>query len=206
MKRRAGTMFLQTATVIVAVSMATLGAQAPDTSTGVKTDEAKALPIRYEATAVRPVPPTRPVNIMLSRWSTDAERQVVAKAFKSDENEKQIADTLGKMAVVGSFRTVTGRANPIHFAKMVTATDGTKHLILATSEPVAYWAGNNPPGDMPRAAYTLIEIHFDKDGTGTGRVSYGGDVSVSGPANVPTIEHYTSEQADLIGVKRLGTA
>jgi hypothetical protein len=161
-----------------------------------------AQPIEFIGTVVRPTFPTRPFELTLERWSTDAERQRVLAAFKQGENPTAVAEALKGLEPIGSFRTISGLGNEIRYAEQVTAPDGTRKLLLATDRQINYWEGANAPKPVTEA-YTFIEVRFD-EGEGQGRASHGDhDVVVDPATNKLTIENFDELQPQLLGVTQI---
>lgn len=158
--------------------------------------------VRYSGTVVRSMPNTRPFELRLNRWSTEADRNAVVGAFKAADNPAAFSDALEDMPVIGGFRTVSGQANPIRYAEQVTLADGTRKLIILSDRQVDYWQGGNAPNAV-MDGYTLMEIHFIDD-TGEGVVSHGPTkVVVDDQTNTLAIADFDAKPAQLIGVAQL---
>lgn len=164
-------------------------------------DDAKA--IRFTAVAVRPSPPTEPVEIRLSRWSTDTEREQMVDAYDAAKTPAAFATALRALPVVGSIRSRSGRGEAIRFAQKVAGPDKTDRLILVTDQPVAYWQPHTTP-NMTHPSYTLIEVHLAPDASGEGWVSYGqGDLKVDDATHALRIANTMGKAPQLLDVKRL---
>lgn len=158
--------------------------------------------VRYSGTVVRSMPNTRPFELRLDRWSTEADRNAVVGAFKSAETPAAFAKALSDMPIIGGFRTISGQANPIRYAEEVTTADGTRALIVLSDRQVDYWDGGNAP-DVVKGGYTLMEIRFDDDG-GEGVVSHGPTKVVVDPeTDTLSIADFEAKPVQLIGVARL---
>lgn len=183
---------------VLAASAAVAQTPAEQTTVATNPDEI----VRYSGTVVRSMPNTRPFELRLDRWSTEADRNAVVGAFKTAETPAAFAKALAEMPIIGGFRTVSGQANPIRYAEEVTTTDGTRALIVLSDRHVDYWDGGSAP-DVVKEGYTLMEIRFEDDG-GQGVVSHGPTkVVVDEQTDTLSIADFEAKPAQLIGVARL---
>ena len=165
-------------------------------------DEAT-VPVMYTAAAVRDSNRSRPVQIMIERWSTDAEEKKVASAFTSDAEPAELARSFREMEAVGSFRTISGDANPIRYARKYADADGTNRLVLVTDNHIQFWEGASAssPG-KPIDGYTVVEIRLEDEGEGEGKYSHDSAKADMASGRV-MIEDYDEKPIGLIGVREM---
>jgi hypothetical protein len=141
------------------------------------------------------------VRIVLERWSNDAEQNKVAAAFASDATPQELAKQFGEMEAIGSFRTISGQANPIRYAREYTDDAGTRHLVLLSDQQVAFWKGASAAGSLD-GAYTLIEVRFGGDVEGEGKFTHEAGAADAAGGRI-RIEDYDDKVLGLIGVQKV---
>jgi hypothetical protein len=78
---------------------------------------------------------TAQVQILINRWSTDEERQMVLNAT-TDKDKRSVAEALASLDPVGYFREISKRGYDLRYAR--TTTEGDKSVvILATDRPIS---------------------------------------------------------------------
>lgn len=78
---------------------------------------------------------TAQVQIVINRWSTDEERQMVLNAT-TDKDEPSMAEALASLDSVGYFREISKRGYDLRYER--TTTEGDKSVvILATDRPIS---------------------------------------------------------------------
>lgn len=112
---------------------------------------------------------TSPVDITISRWSTDADRDRLLAILKS-QGQDGLLSALQKMPVVGYMTTPGSLRYDLHFARQRPNPDGGRMISLATDRYIGSWEAANRPRtiDYP---FTLIQLEVDKDGRGVGKAS-----------------------------------
>lgn len=120
-----------------------------------------------------PNPPESTVDparftVTINRWSTDAERDQIAKVVA--EGPAKVLDALRDVGAVGYLRWPGGLEYTLRYARRVTRSDGTTDVVLIADRPLWVWwnAGVTATWDHP---YTVVQIRVDKEGKGEGRIS-----------------------------------
>jgi len=141
-----------------------------------------------------------PVEIVVERWSTDAERDRLLKALVEKGPDK-LLDTLQGLPRVGYIRTPNSIGYDLHFARKHPGADGGEEISLATDRYITFWEAANRPRtiDYP---FTLIELHIGPDGTGEGKMSLATKVEYDKKNNTIVLENYKSQPALLNNVRR----
>ena len=106
------------------------------------------LPERFSAFAISLGGPRQPsgtatVDIVINRWSTDAERERLLEALK--KNQDALLDTLRDLPPVGSIRTPGNLAYDLHYANQGTGEEGERRIFLATDRPIGFWEASRRP-------------------------------------------------------------
>lgn len=158
--------------------------------------------VRYTGSVVRSMPNTRPFELRVNQWSSEGDREAVARLFQELDDPATVAEALSKMPVIGGFRTIDGRANPIRYAEEVTAADGTRKLLILSDRRVDYWEGDNAPSAVAEG-YTLMEIRFNGE-NGEGIATHGAeDIVVDEATSSLGISDFDEQPSELIGVTRV---
>ena len=160
--------------------------------------------IRFMGVAVRPTPPTEPVEISLSRWSTDADRAQVAAAFSHAKTPAAFNRQVRTLPVIGSIRTLSGTGDTIYFAQRVHQPNAMDRLILVT-DPLYYWTPESTP-NLVQPNYSVVQIELTPAGTGKGWVSYDGQhVTLDEKSQTLVMSDLSGQQPQLLDVKPLTT-
>jgi hypothetical protein len=162
-------------------------------------------PLRLRAYAVQTgqVPGDRAsvVDLTITRWSTDDERQDLIKIFRMNGSDA-LFDALQDADSVGSLRTPDSAAWDLHYAIQIPLEGGGRRIILATDRPIGFWEvyENSRSVSYP---FTLIEIRLDDDGRGEGRMSVATRVELSPDGKQIQLEDYSAQPVLLRNVRRV---
>jgi hypothetical protein len=159
---------------------------------------------RYTALAVNmgsPVPwKDLTVEMVVNRWSTDAERdRLMAVAF--EKGPEKLLDTLQDMPRVGYIKTPDSIGYDLHFARKYRGEDGGERVILATDRYIPFWEAVNRPRtiDYP---FTVIELRLGPDGVGEGKMSLFTKIIPDKKTNTIVLEDYGTQPVRLLNVRK----
>jgi hypothetical protein len=139
-----------------------------------------------------------PVDLVIERWTTDAERDNLMTVFKEKGPEKLLS-VLRDMPRVGTISTPGSLSYDLHYARQLPGDEGGRRIILATDRPIGFWEA----ADRPRSIeypFMLIELHVDKDGRGEGKLSVATKLTLND--NVLIIEDYADRPVMLNEVRK----
>jgi hypothetical protein len=139
------------------------------------------------------------VDISISRWSTDAERDKLVTTFREKGPEK-LLDTLQDIDRVGYIRLPNTLGYDLRFARDVPLPEGGRRLIIATDRPIGFREARDNPRTMDYP-FTLIEIRLRPDGTGEGKMAVATKISLNKKDNTVELENYSSEPVRLQNVR-----
>jgi hypothetical protein len=148
------------------------------------------------------------VEIVIDRWSTEAEREALIKTFVEKGPDKLLS-ALQKNKKVGYIRYPASMAKywgmsalgyDLRFARQVPGEDGGRRIILATDRYIGYAEAVNRPRtiDYP---FTLIEIRLNKENEGEGKMSIATKIKLNEKEKVVELENYSSEPVRLQNLK-----
>jgi hypothetical protein len=159
---------------------------------------------RFSATAVNIEAPrgavATPVDILISRWSSDAERdRLLNTMMESDPN--QLLEVLQKMPRVGSIRTPDSIGYDLHFARHTPGADGAERVVIMTDRPIGFWEARNQPRkiDYP---FTVIELRIGSNGRGEGKMSVGTKITADQQDRTIVLENWAAQPVMLNDVRR----
>lgn len=143
---------------------------------------------------------TATVDIDIKRWTSDQERDRLMAIFKEQGPDKLLS-ALRDTPPVGTIRTPDSLAYDLHFARSVPGEDGGRRIVIATDRPIGFWEARSGARTLDYP-FTLIEMHLDKDGHGTGKLSIATKLTLED--NVLTIENYANQPVMLTDVHKRG--
>lgn len=159
---------------------------------------------RFVATAVNIATPGPAaagyVDIVVERWSTDAERDRLLEVLAKGGQEKLLSELQG-LPRVGYFRTPNSVGYDLKFARKEKLAEGGEQIVIATDRYISFWEARNRPRtiDYP---FTLIEIRLDPDGVGEGRMSLATRITYYESTKRIALENYASQPVMLTKVRR----
>jgi hypothetical protein len=160
---------------------------------------------RLEANAVNlsnigPADPHR-VDIVIERWSSEHERDDLIGTLR-EKGPDALLRQLQKLPRVGFIQRVGGRhvGWDLHFARERKLEDGGRQIIIATDRPIGFREAATRPRSIDYA-FTLIDIRFDGDGKGVGKLAVASKVYVDEKTGNIEIENFSSEPVRLTDVR-----
>lgn len=138
------------------------------------------------------------VLIHVDRWSTAAERDLLAKTLLSKGPDALLA-ALVKIKPVGTIRTPDSLAYDLHYAYQQPAEEGGRRIVLATDRPMSFWEASNRPRtvDYP---FTVIQMQMNREGVGKGTLSYATKIRVV-DENTIELENFATSPVMLTEIK-----
>jgi hypothetical protein len=140
------------------------------------------------------------VEIVVERWSTDADRDRLMTALVEKGPEK-LLDTLQKLPRAGYIRTPNSIGYDLHFARKGPLDEGGERIVIATDRYISFWEARNRPRriDYP---FTLIEMRINRDGVGEGKMSLATKITFDKDKKQLELEDYGTQPVLLQTVKR----
>jgi hypothetical protein len=159
-------------------------------------------PEKYNATAINmgsgPAMAGR-VLVSVDRWTTAKERENLLRVF-AEKGPDKLLDALQDQKSTGTIRLPNTLAWDLRYAYATPLPEGGRRVVLVTDRPISMReAVNNPrTTDYP---YTLIEIRFDKNGEGVGKMSVATKISLSKDKQTMELENFGIEPVRLTKVR-----
>ena len=136
------------------------------------------------------------VQIHITRWSTDADRTRLLTVLR-ESGSPALLKELQKMPRVGTIRTPNSIGYDLHYALQTGVGDG-RRIVISTDRPIDQWEAtdHNRSLDYP---FTIIQMQLDRNGKGTGTMSYATKVQAND--DVILIEDYASTPFRLTNIE-----
>jgi hypothetical protein len=145
------------------------------------------------------------IQIMINKWSSPAQRKLLIDTFL-EKKQDGLEDALQKQPEMGRFN-FPGYMGPdpnntmrlgtdIRYARSETLPDGGRKIVIITPRVIGFAEARNQPRtvDYP---FSLFEMHFDKDGKGTGKLAYATQIQFDKKKNAIGLEYWSSEPVRL---------
>jgi hypothetical protein len=166
--------------------------------------QTRGTPERFTALAVNMGTPgptgAATVEIAVTRWSTDAERDRLLTILMEQGPEK-LLDALQHLPRVGYIRTPNSIGYDLHFARRTPLPDGGERVVLATDRYISFWEAANQPRSIDYP-FTVIELHVNANGEGEGKMSLATKIIADKEAKQIVLENYASQPVLLQAVRR----
>ncbi len=129
------------------------------------------------------------VEIVINRWSTDGEREVLKAVLKAAGNEAMVQE-MQKLPQVGYIRTPETMGDALMFARETTLPDGSRQVVVATNRPISV-AGSLAPGAAQKYDLSVIEMRWKKgDSKGEGKMTIAAKASIDSKTGNVQIQNY----------------
>ena len=120
---------------------------------------------------------TETIDFTIQRWSTDAEREQLLSIVREEKNSykanQKLLTALQKMPKVGYIRTRSSLGWDLRYARQGELEEGGRRIVLATDRPVGFVEARNSTRSMDYPFTKIIEMQFDKEDKGVGKISMG---------------------------------
>jgi hypothetical protein len=140
------------------------------------------------------------VELVVERWSTDAERDRLLTAL-AEKGPEKLLDTLQKLPRAGYIRTPNSIGYDLHYARKEPMDEGGERIVIATDRYISFWEARNRPRtiDYP---FTVVEMRINRDGVGEGKMSIATKITLSPNKKQIELENYGTQPVLLQNVKR----
>ena len=136
------------------------------------------------------------VQIGISRWSTDAEREALLTTLK-EKGSGGLLDALTKQPESGFIKMPNTLGWTLFYTRQYQLPDGSRRVVMATNRKLTF-------GEVSRQTrsaeydFTLVEIHFPKDGgKGEGKLAAAAKVTFNKETQQIEIENYGTMPVEL---------
>jgi len=144
------------------------------------------------AVNLNPGPTTATVQIRITRWSTDKERETLLDILRGEGSvnrvNQRLVRALRRMPRAGFIRTPGTLAWHLRYAQQQPLEEGGRQIVIATDRPIGFWEARNRPRtiDYP---FTLLELRLDANNRGEGRMLVNTRIRIDRRNNL-VLEHF----------------
>ena len=142
------------------------------------------------------------VEIVVQRWSSDAERDRLFNAL-AEKGPEKLLDTLQKLPRAGYIRTPNSIGYDLHFARKAPLDEGGERIVIATDRYISFWEARNQPRSIDYP-FTVIEMRINRDGVGEGKMSLATKITLDKDKKMLELENYGTQPVLLQNIKREG--
>jgi len=149
------------------------------------------------------------IQIDINKWSPPGQRDQLITTFM-EKKQDGLLSALQKLPENGRWRfpgymgpdpdNIYRLGTPLRYTANQPLDDGGRRIVIMTDRIIGFREAVNQPRaiDYP---FTLMEMHFDKDGKGEGRMSWFTQINFDKKKQVIEIENYSSEPVRLNNLK-----
>jgi hypothetical protein len=163
---------------------------------------------RFTATAVAAsragVPPVAiKIEILIDRWSTDAERDRLIETLKIKGSNRLLA-LIRSFPSIGHISTSTSSGTSLRFAHAKPTDDGGRQIIIATERPMSLSDQRTRLRRTADHPFSLVDIRIERSGSGVGKLAYAAELVYNRKTGAIEIENYATEPVRLTDVRSAG--
>lgn len=114
------------------------------------------------------------VDVHIDKWSPDGDREALLKVFM-DKDQNAMLRELQKRPRLGFIRLPNTLGHDLHYAVQHPLPEGGRRIVVVTDRPIGFAEARNSSRSMDYP-FTMIEIRFNKDGVGEGKMSTGTEI------------------------------
>ena len=138
------------------------------------------------------------VEIGISRWTTDEEREKLLTALQ-EKGPDELLSQLTKMPPVGYIRRTGSLSWDLYYARQRQLGNGSRQIVLATNRPIRF--REVVSGRRSRDyQLTVVELRTDASGKGEGKLVPKARVTWDRDARAIQIENYDALPVELLSV------
>jgi hypothetical protein len=145
-----------------------------------------------------------PWEIVVTRWSTDDEREAVMSAVGTDAPDR-LRDVIARGQDAGYISLPGYLRYTLRYAHRIPRADGGEDIVLATERPIWWWWDSTRSMASTKAPVSVIQLRLSPDGSGEGKLSLESPIGRDGNAKSIVLEQYGSQPTLLTGVRRATT-
>jgi hypothetical protein len=139
------------------------------------------------------------VDMVVEKWSPDGDRDALLKVFV-DKGQDAMLRELQRRPKLGYLKLPNTLGWDIHYAVQQPLPDGGRRVVIVTDRPIGMGEAirDSRSTDYP---FTMIEIRFNSEGVGVGKLSTGTKINKSKDGQHLELETWATEPVRLSEVK-----
>ena len=131
------------------------------------------------------------IEIVINRWSTDGEKQLLTNVLKASGSEAMVR-IMEDLPQVGYIRGANTMGDALFYAWSTNNPDGTRSVVIATDRPISA-ANLVAPTAKNKYDATVIEMRFNKDGKGQGKIVTAGEAYIDPKTGKPGLKNWEGQ-------------
>ena len=137
------------------------------------------------------------IDIVIERWSTEAERRTLVSAFR-EKGPEGLRKALEDIKPLGRITTPGSIGYDLRYAHQVPLPGGGRRILAGTERPMSFreMSRGTVSSDYP---FTIVEMRLDAKGEGNGRLSLA--TKIVGDADRVELENYDLAPIRLTKIK-----
>jgi hypothetical protein len=143
---------------------------------------------------------TANVDLRITRWSTDAERNRLLTTLL-ERGPQKLLEALRDTLRTGTIRTPDSLAYDLHYAWRMPLPDGGERIVLVTDRPIGFWEASRQLRSLDYP-FTVIELRIGSNGEGEGKLSIATKVTAEKDSGTIVLENYNISPVMLNKVRR----
>ncbi len=143
---------------------------------------------------------TTPLDIVITRWATDAENTQVMTIL-GEQGPGKLLEYLRKAPRVGGVSAPGSLGLEIRFARRTAGTSGAEHVLLLTDRPIGAAEAANQSRSMDYP-FTLVELKLNSAGRGEGTITLAARIGMDRFTKGIVLENIVDQPIRLNQVKR----
>lgn len=148
---------------------------------------------------------TSSVDVVIQRWSSDAERNRLLTILATEEDSyratEKLLSALQKMPKAGYIRTATSLGWDLRYARQNPLEDGGRQIVVATDRPIGFREAVRSSRTMDYP-FTIAEFRLDTSDRGEGRILAGTRIFID-KRNQLVLENYSQQPIRFNEVRRV---
>jgi hypothetical protein len=163
----------------------------------------KQAPDRFTAFAIDPNNPgvTANVDITITHWTTEAERQRLTNILL-EQGAAKMLEALKASPRLGSIRTTGSIGWDLRYARLSDLPDGGQRIEIITDRPIGTYEATEQ-GRSLEYPFTTADIRLNAKGEGEGKLYVATRIAADKGTKVIVMENYSIAPVQLTAVKRL---
>jgi hypothetical protein len=137
-------------------------------------------------------------DLVINRWSTDAERDKVRNAAQT--TPATVLTALNDAGVVGYVHLPGGLDYTLRYARRIERPDGTTDVVALADAPAWIWWDEGLKDRKATYPFTVLQLRMPKSGVGTGKLS-ASSIAAENEAGI-ALTDYDKEPTLLTSVRR----
>jgi hypothetical protein len=141
------------------------------------------------------------VDIVVERWSTDAERDALVAAFRTRQQDGLLSALQKVSPRVGYIKMPNRLGYDLRYARQVPDEEGGRRILLGADRWIGFAEARNQTRtvDYP---FTIIEMRLNSRNEGVGKMAVATMITWNREKNVIELENYGTEPVRLNNVRR----